>query len=134
MTAREAKELLGENHIAVILGNGVSEHLLALRLYNRYRVVSILCGRGENLLNLLNFVCGFLQLDLNKSSQLSTEKLLELAEYHNDHAAVLFPVSEKSKRFVSDNIDALECRYIISSRTDAGSYFRRIINATNTER
>lgn len=128
MTARETKELLGENYIAVILGNGISAHLSALRLYNRYRVVSVLCGRGEGPLNLLNFVCGFLQLDFRKNSRLSVEKLLDLAEYHSDCATVLFPVSKESELFISENIDALECKYIISTQADGVSHFRRVLN------
>ena len=118
MAAADIKSLLGESAVALILGNDLSAHRLSYRLLKDYGIGSLLCGPRENLLNLLNLECGFLQLDYVRSSRLAIEQLNDFAAENSEYILILLVSDAKGKSFVSQSATDLESKYIISDNTD----------------
>ena len=112
MANKRTRSLFHDNIIAIIVGNGISAHVAALRLDTELGISSVLCGKRENLLNTLNFKCGFFQLDFRSNPRLAAEQLIYLTEINEDFTHILIPTSENAARFVSDNSELLESRYI----------------------
>ena len=113
MTKETAKELFCEAVAPVILGNGPIAHILALKLNLRYGLSSVLCGQRKNILDLISIDCGFLSLS-EKDDRLRLEQLTDFSDRWNECILVLIPTADADRRFIEENRDALECRYLIS--------------------
>ena len=111
----EAKELLRQCVVPVILGNGIAAHLLASRLFLKYRVPSLVCGQRRNVTNLMNPFCDFFRLYRQKDGRLAAEQLTDLADAYGDCLFVLIPLSEADQVMLRHHRNFLESRYLICS-------------------
>lgn len=114
MAKDERAELLEQSVLPVLLGNGPRAHLLALRLYFRYGVVSFVGGRKRTPLDWLNPFCDFYRLFWGESGRLLKEQLVSLAEEYEDTLFVLIPTTEKSLGLIREYVGELESRFILS--------------------
>ena len=109
----EVRELLRQCVVPVILGNGAAAHLLALRLFFKYRVCSLVCGRRRSLPDLLNPVCDFFRLYRQRDGRLAAEQLADLADEYGDCLFVLIPLSGEDQAILRHHGAALESRYLV---------------------
>ena len=118
-----AREVFCETVVPVILSNRLSAHRLAASLRARYRLASVLCGRRRSFLDLVDLDCGFLALS-EDMGRLTLEQLIDFSDKWNECILVLIPVSEASKRFISEHKGELESRYLICEGGDTDRFFR----------
>ena len=111
--SREQKALLRSGVLPLILGNGISAHLLSLRLLRRYGVPSIICGERKELLSYLNFKCGFLQLSNFENTRLASEQLTDFASDNEELTLLILPCTDKTRSFVKRSAPELESHYIL---------------------
>ena len=112
MTKDTAKEEFCDTVVPVILGNGLSAHLLGFRLNTKKGLSSVLCGSRRNILDLLDLGCGYLSLSKERS-RLSLEQLIDFADKWNECILVLIPLTDADRRFLEENREVLESRYLI---------------------
>ena len=77
------KELLRESVLPVILQNGLSAHRLSMRIFRRYKIVSLLCGNRKSLLDTLDLSCGFMRLFRTSDERIAAEQLCDLADEYD---------------------------------------------------
>ena len=111
----EARELLRQYVVPVILGNGIAAHWLALRLFLKYRVPSLVCGQRRSVTDLANPFCDFFRLYRQKDGRLAAEQLADLADAYGDCLFVLIPLSEADQVMLRRYGSFLESRYLICS-------------------
>ncbi|MBQ9782931.1 MAG: hypothetical protein IJW44_00235 [Clostridia bacterium] len=109
----EVRELLRQCVVPVILDHGLAAHLLALRLFLKYRITSLVCGRKKSLSDLLNPICGFFRLYRQADGRLAAEQLADLADGYGDCLFVLIPLSEEDRTILRRHGASLESRYLI---------------------
>ena len=113
MVRAKNRELFERSVLAVILcESGTSHYKTAFDLFYHYGVLSILCKREKNLLDIFNYKCGFLQSDLRLNPRLTCEKLLDLAEDQGEFIILLISEGRCGDAFLKAFSDELECRYI----------------------
>ena len=121
--AKEAREtLLAQSVIPVILGNGITAHLLSVKFFYRYRMTSLLCAARKGLLDYLDPTCDFLRLFRVTEDRLAAERLISLAEEYDETLFVLIPTSEEDRRMVQRYAAGLESRFIVA---EPESVFRK---------
>ena len=109
------KELLRESVLPVILQNGLSAHRLSMRIFRRYKIVSLLCGNRKSLLDTLDLSCGFMRLFRTSDERIAAEQLCDLADEYRDCTFVLIPLSKRDRAFTDRYSEQLESRFIISA-------------------
>ncbi len=114
MTRKETKELLLQNVVPIFIGNNARAHRLAGQLFYQYGIVSILCGKRKNLLDLLDPSCVFVKLLEKDLDRLTLEQLSDLANEYKEYLLFLIPVSSEGIRFSHENSDFLEASFILS--------------------
>lgn len=102
-----------ETVVPVILSNSIQAHFRALRWQSRYGIASVLCGQRKNIFDMLSLDSGFLLLD-GERGRLAAEQLIDFAEDWRECILVLIPVTDSDRAFISQNIEVLESRYLIS--------------------
>jgi len=121
MTRTEAKELLAENVVPVILSNGVAAQKLSWTLFFKYGISSVLCGERKSLLNYINFNCGFLHLLKFGDDALVVRQLKDFSEKWNECILLLVPAGAEDEGFIEKHSAELESFYILS-RSSADIY------------
>ena len=99
--------------VPVILSNNLSAHSLATRLQSEFGLASVLCGEKRNILDLFATDRSFLRLSFS-DPRLALEQLVDYSEQWHECILVLVPVSDADRVFISQNREALECRFLIS--------------------
>ncbi|MBE6596942.1 MAG: hypothetical protein E7641_04645 [Ruminococcaceae bacterium] len=105
---------IAESVIPVILGDGLSQNLLALRIYLRLGIASYLCSEKRSLLTLLNPAAKFYSLVSASEEDIACASLFYLAE-NRDYLPILITSSEESESFVKRHLPDLEPRFIITN-------------------
>ena len=116
---KEAKNMLREAIIPVLLGDCARAHLLALRIYFDCGVVSYVCDTGKSLFSLIDPASRFFPLFSSQSSDVVLDSLAYAAK-EAEYLPVLVPCSDKYAELVKENREFLESRFIIS---DSSSLF-----------
>lgn len=114
MTRAEAREILGESVVAVILGNTLRARLTSYRLYMKYGISSILCGERKNLFDLFDLRCGFLQLFRDADDALTVDRLSDLSKFYTEQILIILPATDEDIDFLEKNRERLETDFIIS--------------------
>lgn len=109
----DTRELLRQCVVPVILDHGFAAHLLALRLFLKYRVTSLVCGRRKSPMDLLDPVCGFFRLYRQEDGRLAAEQLADLADAYGDCLFVLIPLSGEDRSILRHYGADLESRYLV---------------------
>ncbi len=115
MASKEDKAILSQSVFPVILGNGLRAHRLSARLYRTFGVESLLCGRRQNLWDLLFFHCGFLRLFEQNDPTLAARQLAALSDEYGDCLFVLIPLCSRQDQWIDRNRELLTSRFVISS-------------------
>ena len=110
-TDRDEARIMGEYYLPVITGNGIKEHLLALRLFLKYQCPSILCGKRQNVLDIFSLYCGFLQLDNKSDARLNVEKLIDLTIDLEEMTPLL--ILSRKGIIREESVKELESRFLI---------------------
>ena len=113
---RDEEQIMSECYLPVILGNGLRDHILSLKLLIKYECSSIHCGKRKSIFNALNFYCGFLQLDKSSDPRLNSEKLIDLVAEAEDTTPLLIISSEDYR--IEPMLNELESRYLILNARD----------------
>lgn len=108
----ETKELLRQDVLPVVLGNGIAAHRLSSHLMDRYGVASVLCGVRKNLLDCFDPTSSFLHLSRKGASRLTAEQLIDFAEIHSDCLLLLVPLNDTDRAFVSEQSERLEAHFV----------------------
>lgn len=119
-TPARAKHLLRQSIVPVIAGDGLAAHLLALRLFFQYRIVSFRCGQQKSIWDSMNPTEKFFQIYGTSGSRLAAEQLIDLADAYEDCLFVLIWISEEDRNRLKSHISLLESRFIL---TDAKHLF-----------
>ena len=109
-----AREVFCEAVVPVIMDNGCAAHAKALGASLKHGLSSVLCGKRKNLLDLLNIGSGFLSLS-GERGRLTLEQLLDFADTWNESILVLVPMSDADRKFIEENRESIESRYIVST-------------------
>ena len=107
----EARELLRDEVLPILLGNGVAAHRFASRLSRRYGVACLLCAEHRNLLDLLDLNTGFYRLS-RQSERLCAEQLSDLSELYSDRLLLLVPMSDAEREWLCRQAELLETRFV----------------------
>lgn len=108
----ETKELLRQDILPVMLGNGLSAHRLAARIFARYGVVSVLCGARRGFFDCLDPTSVFLRLSRKDSARLFAERLTDFADAHEELLCLLVPMTADASALVSEQAPLLETRFV----------------------
>ena len=114
MTDEDVKELMRDEVLPVILGNGIGAHMLSLDLLVKYGISSVLCGEKRNFLNLFDLKCGFLHFINDEDGRLCVEQLTDLFDDADGRIAVLVASDERWRGLMEQNAETLESRYILA--------------------
>ena len=114
MSERERKILLGSGVLPLILGgNPLSAFLFSVRLFVKYGLSSVFCGKGSLGVSILNPRCGYLPRTDGANTRLSVERLLDFADGNSELTLIIIPMSGEAKALVSAAKSELESRYIV---------------------
>ena len=116
MTDEQCKQILREDIQPVILGNSPSAHCLALSIYLRYGLSSLLCAPRTGILDKLNPVAHFLPLIADTEPRLVYEQLSDLSARYEGTLLILIPSSSEKLSRLGDYRDALEEHLLLVSR------------------
>lgn len=108
----ETRELLRDDILPVVLGNGFTAHQLSSRLLARYGLSCTLCGARRNLLDFLDMSADFLRLASKSGGRLVAEQLIDFAELHADRFLLLVPASDSARAFLREQAEILEARFV----------------------
>ena len=120
VTRQEWRELMEETIVPIFPRQTLRAHLLALRLYLKWGVISFLCGTKKSIFTALDPTCRFLQTD-SHDGRLMSEELADFAESYGDCLFLLVCLTEEDRALVAAHISHLESRMIL---TDSRSLFR----------
>ena len=120
MTQRQCKELLREEIIPVILGNGTAAHRLALKLQWQYGISSLVCAPRRSAWDLLDPAADFFPL-VESESRLVREQLCDLASRYEGCLLLLIPSREEERTRLGDDLASLEPFYVITDAERVGS-------------
>ena len=108
----ETRELLRDDILPVILGNGIDAHRLASRLLARYGVACTLCGERRNLLDWFDLNASFFRISRKRGSRLAAEQLADLAEENRDRFLLLVPMTDADRVLIGEQAELLESRFV----------------------
>ena len=108
----ETKDLLRQDILPVLLGNGMAAHRLSAQLSARYGVGSLLCGAHRGLLDLMDPTSVFFRLCYKESGRLAAEQLVDFFDAHDDLFCLLVPMTADARAFVSEQSELLETRFV----------------------
>ncbi len=117
MTRDESRELFRQTVVPVILGNGMRSYALSLRLFLRYGIRSVICGRRRSFADLLDPFSDFLRF-YSRDDRLMLEQLFDLHDGGRELVMPLVPMSEEYGSFVREYSESLESRYILCRGRD----------------
>ena len=112
----EAKNLLRESLIPVLLGDNLKTHLLAMRIYLTCGVVSYICDTKKSLFNALDPFSRYFPLFSSNIDAVAL-KSLAYAASNTDYLPLLIVCDDKLLPFINDNREFIESRFIISDRS-----------------
>ena len=112
----EAKNLLRESLIPVLLGDNLKTHLLAMRIYLTCGVVSYICDTKKSLFNTLDPFSRYFPLFSSNIDAVAL-KSLAYAASNTDYLPLLIVCDDKLLPFINDNREFIESRFIISDRS-----------------
>ena len=112
----EAKNLLRESLIPVLLGDNLKTHLLAMRIYLTCGVVSYICDTKKSLFNALDPFSRYFPLFSSNIDAVAL-KSLAYAASNTDYLPLLIVCDDKLLPFINDNREFIESRFIISNRS-----------------
>lgn len=110
---RNAKNMLRDAVIPVLLGDCADSELLALRLYFRLGVTSYVCDTKKSLLSLINPSVRFFPLFVTDTCENALNSLSYISD-NTDYLPILVPCTAKYARLIERNRDFFESRFIIS--------------------
>ncbi len=116
-TARDVNETLKDGILPVLLDNTPEAHRLAGRLFRRFGVVSLICGRSR-LRDLFDLSSQTLRLPQTDCDRLRVEELIAFVEKSEGMLPILVPCSDRARDTVTRYAAVLESRFILSD-TDA---------------
>lgn len=108
----EARELLREDILPVVLGHGIEAHRFAARLLSRYGVACVLCGERKNLLDWLDLSTGFFRISYNRDLRLAAEQLVDFAEENRDRFLLLIEMKESDRNWSEEQTELIETRFV----------------------
>ena len=108
----EAKYMLRESLIPVLLGDNLRTHLLAMRIYTTCGVVSYICDTKKSLLNAFDPFSRYFPLFSSKFDGVALKSLLYAAS-NADYRSLLIVCDDKLLPFVKENRELIESRFII---------------------
>ena len=114
MVNEDYREMVRQYVLPVILDHGVSAHRLAATLHRKYGILSTLCGKRQNPLDLLDPNVSFLPLAWESNPSLAAEQLLDFSHTYDRLVLILIPMNDEQAQFVLAYEDLLESRYILS--------------------
>lgn len=109
----QAKNMLRESLIPVILGDTLRSHLLALRIYLRCGVVSYICDAKKSPLSFIDPFSRYFPLFSNDMGDVALRSLSYVAS-NTDYLPLLIVCDGRQRDFVLHNREFLEARFIIS--------------------
>ena len=112
----EAKNLLRESLIPVLLGDNLKTPLLAMRIYLTCGVVSYICDTKKSLFNALDPFSRSFPLFSSNIDAVAL-KSLAYAASNTDYLPMLIICDDKLLPFINDNREFIESRFIISNRS-----------------
>ena len=130
MTKADIRDTLRHHVRPVLLGNTAEAHRLASRLFRRFGVISLICGKPR-LRDLFDAASQTLRLPQNACERLCVEALLELARANDELILLLIPCSDEAKEITRRNKIALERCYMLS---DADTLFTSSVLADTEQR
>ncbi len=110
---REAKNMLRETVIPVLLGDCAASEAIALRLYFRLGVISYVCDTKKSLLSLINPSVKFFPLFITDDCDNALNSLSYISD-NTDYLPILVPCAAKYAELVERNREFFESRFIIS--------------------
>lgn len=105
------KDILRTTLVPVLLGDNFGAHLLAARIYLRSGISSYVCDDKRRFADLIDPFSSFYSISSEPGVALAV--LGELFP-NNDYIPILIPCNRYYERFVRENKEFLESRYIIS--------------------
>ena len=123
----EAKELLRDDIMPILLDNGLGAHRFATRIATRYGIACTLCGERRNLLDLLDLNTGFYRLSRHRGSRLAAEQLTDLAELYSDRLLLLVPIRASDCAWLAEQRAVLESRFVCVEREELEENWLRIL-------
>ncbi len=114
MTERQCKELLREEILPVILGNGRAAHRLCQTIRLHYRLSSLVCGECRTLWDRLDPFAFFYPV-IEGSPALLSEQLQALSHRYEGCLLILIPATEEDARRLAPIGSELESDYILAS-------------------
>ena len=98
--------------LPILLDNTATAHRISSRIFNRYGIVSFICGK-RRFSDMFDISSQTLKLPDTTEERLIAEELIALSEKYSDMLGVLIPCSEKAEAITTEFSDELEARYII---------------------
>ncbi len=112
----DPRNTIAESIIPVLLGDGLSANLLALRIFLRLGIVSYICSEKRSLTTLLNPAARFYSTVSGKD-EIVCASLSYLAE-NKDYLPILLPCSPEAENFTKRHLPFLEARFIVTSKAE----------------
>ena len=112
----EAKNMLRESIIPVLLGDNARSHLLALKIYMSCGVVSYICDAKKSPFNAIDPFSRYFPL-FSREIDAVALKSLSYAASNTEYLPLLIVCDDRLLPFVSNNREYLESRFIISDRS-----------------
>lgn len=113
MTDEQCKRILREDIRPIILGNSPKAHRLALSIYLRYGLSSLLCASRTGILDKLNPAAHFLPLITDAEPRLVCEQLCDLSTRYEGTLLLLIPSSPEELSRLGDYRERLEETYLL---------------------
>ena len=113
----DKKEYLRGALLPVLLGDSVSAHALSAQIYARFGVVSYVCDSRRRFWSFVDPTSRFFDLIAVTEGGAVLAALEQIAS-NSDYLPVLIACNERFERFVADNKEVLEPRFIISTKED----------------
>ena len=103
--------------LPVLLGDSLSAHALSFKIYARCGVESYVCDAKRSVWSFLDPTSKFFDLISVSEGAALMSALLQIAE-NTDYLPVLVPMGERFSRFLEEQRDILEPRFIITTKDD----------------
>lgn len=118
MKNRFVREDAKHYFLPFILGNDARSHLLSLKIFHKYGIISFVCKKKRGLADFLDYSSSFVRLCDTESSRLIAEQLVSLAEQSPTSLPLLIADCEEFDLAVEEQRKILEKRFIILSGKD----------------
>ena len=115
MKSRKLSQSMG-SRAALILGDGLSSRLLALRLRVRYGVSALVCDQKASALCVLLPLCRFIRLYHENDGGVIVRKLEDIAAYDEERLLFLVSANAEYDQFVASRAEYLEDKFIITDK------------------